>query len=61
MQRKKIFNFIDNNTYFWYNLISSIKNYPDITQEYEQFINNYLTYENGNATDKILEKIGIKN
>lgn len=42
-------------------IISSIKNYPDISQEYEQFINNYLTYENGNATDKILEKIGIKN
>ncbi len=40
-------------------LINYITGYPDISESYTTFVNEYLTYENGKATDIILEKLGV--
>lgn len=37
-------------------LIDAIKNYPNINDAYEDFIKNYVSYENGNATKQIIKK-----
>lgn len=38
-------------------LIEAIKKYPDIKDEYEKFVNEFLQYEKGNAAKNVVEKM----
>ena len=38
-------------------LVDSIKNYPDIQSDYNDFCKNYLNWETGNATENLIREI----